>query len=91
MTSQTPQSASRLDRILAYLVAGVMGLSILAFVAVIIGTATGAGADGGFGRGVWPIVLTLPLFGLPLGFLLIISLLVMTGVRRSREARQGRQ
>ena len=68
-----------------------MGLSILAFVAVIIGTATGAGADGGFGRGVWPIVLTLPLFGLPLGFLLIIALLVMTGVRRSREARQGRQ
>ena len=91
MTSQTPQSASRLDRILAYLVAGVMGLSILAFVAVIIGTATGAGASGGFGRGVWPIVLTLPLFGLPLGFLIIIALLVITGVRRSREARQGRQ
>ncbi len=91
VTNQTPHAASRLERILAYMVAGVVGLSILAFLAVIIGTAVGAGADNGFGQGVWPIVLALPLFGLPLGFLLIIALMVMTAIRRAREARQNRE
>ncbi|TFC42828.1 hypothetical protein E3T26_07960 [Cryobacterium sp. TMT1-21] len=91
MTNQTPQAASRLERILAYMVAGVVGLSILAFLAVIIGTAVGAGANNGFGQGVWPLILALPLFGLPIGFVLIIALMVMTGLRRAREARQNKE
>lgn len=91
MTNQTPHAASRLERILAYMVAGVVGLSILAFLAVIIGTAAGAGANNGFGQGVWPLILALPLFGLPIGFVLIIVLMVMTGMRRAREARQNKE
>ncbi len=91
MTTQTPQAAGRLDRILAYMVAGVVGLSILAFLAVIIGTAAGAGTNGGFGKGAWPVVVFVPWVGLPLGFLLIVALIVLTGVRRSREARRNRQ
>lgn len=73
------------------MVAGVVGLSILAFLAVILGTWLGAGANGGFGHGVWPFVLALPWFGLPIGFALIIVLLVISGIGRSREARQNRQ
>lgn len=76
---------------MAYIVAGVVGLSIIAFFAVIAATATGVGANDGFSSGIWPIVITLPLFGLPIGFLLIIALLVISTVRRSREARQSRQ
>lgn len=72
------------------MVASVVGLSILAFIAVIIGTAAGVGANDGFSQGVWPAILTLPLYGLPLGFLLIIALMVLVGIRRSREARQDR-
>lgn len=73
------------------MVAGVVGLSILAFLAIIIGTVAGAGANDGFGSGIWPVVFTLPYYGLPLGFLAIVTLMVMTGVRRSREARQSRR
>ncbi|HZK58690.1 MAG TPA: multidrug ABC transporter ATPase [Cryobacterium sp.] len=87
MTTQNPQTPGRIERILAYMVAGVVGLSILAFLAVIIGRATGMEAAD-FGAGVWPLVVMLPWFGLPIGFLLIIALLV-TGLRRSREARQN--
>lgn len=89
VTNQTPSTTSRLERILAYMVAGVVGLSILAFLTVIIGTAMGVGDNDGFSQGIWPTVLTLPLFGLPLGFVLIIVLLTVSIARRSREARQN--
>ncbi|TFB48904.1 multidrug ABC transporter ATPase [Cryobacterium tagatosivorans] len=91
MTNQTARSSSRIERILAFMVAGVVGLSILAFLAIIIGTVAGAGANDGFSSGIWPVVFTLPYYGLPVGFLAIVTLMVMTGVRRSREARQNRR
>jgi Zn-dependent protease with chaperone function len=79
----------RAERILAYMFVGVIGLSIVAFLAIMFGTLAGAGENDGFSQGVWPLVLTLPLFGLPLAFLLLIALLVVNGVRRSRESRAG--
>lgn len=79
----------RAERILAYMFVGVIGLSIVAFLAIMFGTVAGAGENDGFSQGVWPLVLTLPLFGLPLAFLLLIALLVVNGVRRSRESRAG--
>jgi hypothetical protein len=88
VTTQTPYDSGRLEKILAYMVAGVVGLSILAFLAVILGTAAGVGANDGFSQGIWPAVLTLPLFGLPIGFLLVIALMIVSGLRRAREARQ---
>jgi uncharacterized membrane protein len=72
------------------MVAAVVGLSILAFIAVLIGTSAGVGNNDGFSQGIWPFVLTLPLFGLPVGFVLLIALLVTSAVRRSREARANR-
>jgi hypothetical protein len=90
VTTQIPQPASRIERILAYMVAGVVGLSILAFIAVLIGTSAGVGDNDGFSHGIWPLVLTLPLFGLPLGFVLVIVLLVTSAIRRSRDARANR-
>jgi hypothetical protein len=88
VTTQTPHDSGRLEKILAYMVAGVVGVSILSFLAVILGTAAGVGDNDGFSQGIWPAVLTLPLFGLPLGFLLIIALMILSGLRRAREARQ---
>jgi hypothetical protein len=72
------------------MVASVVGLSILAFVAVIAATAMGVTAAQ-FGQGFWPPVIVLPTFGLPVGFLLVIALMVTVGVRRSREARRDRE
>jgi hypothetical protein len=59
-------------------------LSIASFFAIVIGTWAGAGADGGFGTGVWPAIFVLPLIGLPIAMLLIIGLVVRVAVRRSR-------
>ena len=67
--------------------AAVVGLSILAFLAVIIGTAAGAAEADGFSQPPWPFIIMLPWFGLPIGFLLLIALLIVNWVRRSREPR----
>nr|WP_152602057.1 multidrug ABC transporter ATPase [Cryobacterium roopkundense] len=68
------------------MVAGVVGLSILCFIAMIAGTALGVGNNDGFSKGLWPVVITLPLFGLPLGFLLTIGLIVFVAIRRKRDS-----
>jgi uncharacterized membrane protein len=75
----------RNERIMAYMIAGIVGLSIVAFVAVIVGTYVGMNAND-FASGIWPMVLNLPLFGLPVGFVLIIVLLILSMRRRGREA-----
>ena len=82
----TPITSHRGERILAFMVASAVGLSIIAFLAIIIGTATGV-RD--FGEGVWPVLFLLPLIGLPIGLLLIIVLIVISGRRRGREARDA--
>lgn len=89
MSDSGPLTQHRAERILAYMFVAIVGLSILAFIAVMIGTAVGAGENDGFSQGIWPIVLTLPLFGLPIAFLLLIALLIVNGVRRARAGRAG--
>jgi uncharacterized membrane protein len=89
MTTGSAPRDNRLERILAYMVAATVGLSILAFIAVIVGTVSGVGANDGFSHGVWPAVLVTPLIGLPIGFVLLVVLLVLNGIRRARESRSG--
>ncbi|PRY67182.1 hypothetical protein B0I08_10776 [Glaciihabitans tibetensis] len=69
------------------MVIGTVGLSLVAFFAIAIGIGTGAAADDGFSRGIWPTVVILPLIALPIGFLLMIVLLVLSTIRRNREAK----
>ncbi len=69
------------------MVASSIGLSLIAFFTVVIATATGV-RD--FTAGIWPVVIVLPMVGLPIGFLLIIVVLVMTFIRRSRDAKDAR-
>jgi hypothetical protein len=82
---QTP-SISRPERILAYMVVTIVAVSIAAFVAVMVGTATGL-EQGDFAVGAWPVVTILPLVGLPIAFLMLITLIIVGAVRRSRESR----
>lgn len=70
---------------MAYLIIVIVALSIVAFFAMIIGTFAGMTAPD-FAHGVWPIIAYAPLVGLPIGFLLIMILLVLGIVRRGREA-----
>ncbi len=89
MSDTGPITQHRAERVLAYMFVAIVGISILAFIAVMIGTLMGAGANDGFSQGVWPIVLTLPLFGLPIAFILLIALIIVNGVRRARASRAG--
>ena len=40
-------------------------------------------------EGIWPIVAVLPLIALPIAFLMILALLIMSFVRRARANRGG--
>jgi cell shape-determining protein MreD len=84
MTKSAPDGppVRRIDRILAYMSIGLVLLAIVSFFALLI-----AGAIGGvdFESGLWPVIRLLPLVALPIGFLLLFALLIMSFVRRSRE------
>jgi FtsH-binding integral membrane protein len=81
--------SNRFERVLAYMVAGIIIVSLASFVATLVATATGL-ERGDFAVGAWPLVTVLPLVGLPLGFILIITLLVVSAVRRGRATRDAR-
>ncbi|MDO8382612.1 MULTISPECIES: multidrug ABC transporter ATPase [Microbacterium] len=85
--STSPDSSQlqpgRAERILAFMSLGIALLSIVCFFAIIIGTATGMSQED-FSSGIWPLVALLPNIGLPLAFVLIITLLVITWARRKR-------
>ncbi|MEP6482181.1 MAG: hypothetical protein ABJA94_09265 [Rhodoglobus sp.] len=82
----SPIIANRSERVLAFMVASAIGLSILCFIVVIIATAAGLK---NFGTPPWPTVIILPAIGLPLGLVLMIALIIISGLRRGREARDA--
>ncbi len=83
MTQQTPPPASRLQRILAYIIAALVIVSLVCIAAILIGTAAGQFAAQGSGKGLWPTVFLFPYAALPIAFVLIIVLLIVSA-RRNR-------
>ena len=75
----------RLDRILAFMSLGLLLLSIVCFFAIMIGSA--AGAD--FSGGLWPVIGLIVYIAPVLAFGLLLTVLIMTFVRRSRANRGG--
>jgi len=75
----------RLDRILAFSALGIAAASVVCFFAIIIGTAVGMDQSA-FGEGLWPLIAAIPFWGLPLAFVMIITLLVMSFIRKGRAA-----
>lgn len=71
----------RIDRILAFMALGLTILSIVCFFAVIAARPMGV-QD--LSAGIWPLVVVLPLIALPIAFIMIVALLIMSFVRRSR-------
>jgi sterol desaturase/sphingolipid hydroxylase (fatty acid hydroxylase superfamily) len=79
---------SRLQRSLMYMAGSILGLGIIAIVALLIGEATLKAAifeSSPF----WSVAAFLPEVAIPLGFLLFIALIVVTYVRRARAARDA--
>jgi hypothetical protein len=77
-----------IDRFLTFFSLGLAGLSVLCFFGIIIGTAVGM-KQADFAHGIWPLVGVFPFAGLPVAFLLILVLLIMSFVRRGRAARRS--
>lgn len=88
MSSADPPPASRLETVLATVVGSIVGVSIVAFFATMIGTWAGMSRED-FLVGLWPTVAFIPMFGLPLGFVLIIVLLVVSTQRRRGQGGHG--
>ena len=78
--------ATRAERILGAMVISTIGLTILAFLSLIIGTGLFHAL---VSEGIWPIIAALPLVGLPLAFVFMVSLLVLNFRRRRREVSGG--
>jgi uncharacterized membrane protein len=86
VAEKSPVNDNRNERILAYMLAAAIGLSVLAIVAIIAGTGFGV-RD--FDEGIWPTIVVLPTIGLPIGFVLLIVLIVLSAARKSRAARDA--
>ena len=70
---------NRLENALAYMAAGVIGFSILSIIVIL--------ASAWFKFSIPGAVIWLPMVGLPIGFLLVLTLLITSMVRKSRENR----
>ncbi len=88
MSSSTPPSRDdlpvrRIDRILAFMSLGLLVLSIVCFIAIMIGTATGM-KHADFQGGAWPLASALLYVAPIIAFLLLMAVLIMTFIRRAR-------
>jgi len=80
-----PVPLNRTERVLAGMIASIVGLSIIGIIATFIGASTGAAT----GEGVWPVLLLLGYIGLPIALILVIVFLIVSTTRRRRLARDG--
>jgi len=84
---RSPAPVNRPQRILAFMVGGIVLLSVTGLVTVFIGVA--AGAD--MASGVFPVANLTALIGFPIAMLLVIAIFIFTLVGRSRSARDARR
>lgn len=87
-SSRTPAPSEdlpvrRIDRILAFMSLGLLLLSVVCFFAIIIGTWAGM-KQADFGGGVWPAVSAVVYIAPIVAFLLLVTVLVMTFIRKAR-------
>ena len=79
--AKSDKNQNRLESILAFMAAGVVGISLISMIIALLTRL--------FGAQPWAFLAQLPLIGLPFGFVLIIALLVISMIRRSRENPRG--
>lgn len=78
--AKSESTPSRAENVLAFMVAGVIGVSLLTMLVALLTRL--------FGANPWPILTQIPLIGLPFGFILIMILLFLSIRRRARDNRQ---
>lgn len=88
MSKSTPEPdvpIRRIDRFLAFMSLGLIVLSIICFFAIMIASANKAD----FSVGIWPSVGILVYIAPILAFVLLLTVLIMTFVRRARANRSS--
>jgi hypothetical protein len=78
MTKSEPTGPSRVETVLAYMGAGVIGLSLVSIIVTLVSSYFGAATN-------LALFAQIPLLGLPLGFVLIMVLLFLALRRKGRE------
>jgi len=76
---------SRAERTITFMIGAVGGLSLLAFIIILVANFAGVRSDG---TGFWPALVLLPYIGFPITILLIITLAVLNGRRRAKQGRE---
>lgn len=85
MPENAPVPLNRTERVLAAMIASIVGIAIIAIVTTMIAATSGADMT----SGAWPGVALIGYIGLPIAFLLIVAFLIVSTVRRRRLARDG--
>lgn len=80
-------TANRIERVLAWMIAAIVALSVLCFVVIIIAQLNAVDLGSGF----WPVIAMTPYFGLPAAFVLIIVVMILNARRRTRAAKDARR
>lgn len=86
-TPDTEPQPGRLDRVLAYMALGIAALSVICMFVVLVTRWLNPATD--FDAVGWQTVAAVPVIGLPIAFGLIILLLIINFVRRSRAGRNA--
>ncbi|MBO9578593.1 MAG: hypothetical protein J7480_07485 [Microbacteriaceae bacterium] len=81
---QSPISDSRLDRVFAAMIVGIIVLSVIAMILLMIGSA-GGWLTGSLYATVWAV----PFVGLPIAVILMIVVTIRIALRRRRENEQA--
>jgi hypothetical protein len=75
--AKSESTPSRAENILAFMAAGVVGVSLLTMLVALLLRL--------FNMNPWAILTQIPLIGLPFGFVIILALLFVSMRRRSRD------
>ncbi|MFF8817135.1 MULTISPECIES: hypothetical protein [Leucobacter] len=86
MSTEETSTPSLFERILAYATVSIIVVALGSFFATLI---VGMSNRQAVAEGFWPVVYGISLFALPIGFALLVVLLIVAQRRRSRDARRG--
>lgn len=85
MPTDTTQNPHRIERAIGTAAASVIGFGVIAMLVILVLGLTKLRVSGG----VWPVVAILPEIAFPIGIALILAYIVVSAIRRTREARDA--
>lgn len=86
--SEEASTTSRLERVLAYLALTFIAVAFISFVSTLIAGIAGVSRET-LATSFWPLVTWVSYVGAPVGFALIVTLILLSRKRRVREYRQS--